>query len=82
MATTVREVIYNPDDSLNEENLKFLREALKDVKCNTKTKSGKVCGRKYNIHVTGYCGCQFHENYSPALKAVFDLVFDLKDEED
>jgi hypothetical protein len=70
MATIIREEIMNGDDTLNVERIKQLRYAVKDIKCEFKTKSGKTCGRPYTIHIFGRCGCQFHEDYSHALKAI------------
>ena len=74
MATPVREwLLHNEDrndDSPNMEQLRKLREAVKDKTCETIMKNKKVCGRKYEIHPFGRCGCRFHEDYSHALRAL------------
>ena len=68
MATLVREWLLNEN-----ENLLKLREEIKDKTCEVVLKNKKVCGRKYQIHCFGRCGCQFHEDYSHALIALNNL---------
>jgi hypothetical protein len=74
MATPVREWLRDNadrnDDSLNMEQYRKLREAVKGKTCETIMKNKKVCGRPYYIHPTGFCGCRFHEDYSHALRAL------------
>ena len=70
MATPVREYLLDRDDNVDLENLKKLREAVKGKTCETIMKNKKVCGRKYEIHPFGRCGCRFHEDYSHALRAL------------
>ena len=70
MATLVREWILNRDDTINGDNLTKLRERVNDKTCEVVLKNKKVCGRKYQVHCFGRCGCQFHEDYSHALEAL------------
>ena len=70
MATPVREYLLNGSETVDGEQLKKLRDATKDKTCQTLLKNKKVCGRKYEIHCYGRCGCRFHEDYSHALIAL------------
>lgn len=73
MATLVREYILDADDKPIKENINRLRNATRDRPCQTILGNGRVCGRHYEIHMYGYCGCRYHENYSYALQALNDL---------
>ncbi len=83
MATLIREYILNENDMVDEKRLLALKNAVKNKKCETITKKGKLCGRVYQIHVFGRCGCRFHEDYSHAIMALnilddIDILDDMK----
>ena len=44
--------------------------ALRGVKCNHVTRSGRACGRALTVTRDGFVGCRYHETYEAAIAAI------------